>query len=517
MFARLLIIKLCFFTVVSGFSQTNKQGLIKEFGKEIQQVRGHFKAAGDPVKIKAADFLLRNLFFHYTKTTDFKQPNGDTYDFNELDYDNVELANKDLKCFKEGGGSYKHKTSSDLETIKASFIIDVVNTSVDTWQNGQWKDKYDFKTFCEYILPYRNATEPVDENWKSKYYEIYKPVLKNAEDPSDPVSVCTKLLQEMDYFDFQEKRINPQPFLSIDQMHFRRKGNCIDLASLSVLSARSIGLAVTYDFTPYHAASSSAHSWNTVVNNEGNHIPFNSNLAMPYVYDPNYRRLGKVLRRVFSNPEENLLKIVPVTEVPNKILRKRNVIDVTNEYVETTNISYNFNKKVPNDLAYITVYNKAKWKALWWGRVDEKGKAAFKNMGTNVVYLPATTQKVSKNGKQLIGLNYEQYPIQVLKGGATKTLKPDFKNVFNCSLSKNNEVTGPYRDFNSLALEEGAFYNLHYWDKEWILHGKSKVINEKIAFDKVPNNALFRLTPLSPDGFERVFCIDKTSHKIIWY
>jgi len=499
------------------FAQSSKEIAVKNFAIEAQKVKAHFRKEGDPLKIKAADFLLKNLYSHKTLECLFIDPEGKIFEFDEFDYDNIELADDDLKCFKKDGGNYKIKAKYDIENVKADFIIENVNSSIDAWQSSPWKDKYDFAIFSEYILPYRNTTEPLVSNWKKKYYELYRPVITEADDVSDPVSVCTALLQEMDYFEFLMKRANPQPSLSIDQIHFRKAGSCIDLASVSVLNARALGLAVTYDFTPYNAASSNSHYWNTIINSDGKHIPFNGNLDMPYTYDANYRRLGKVLRRVFSNPKNNLTRFVNKKNIPEKKLRERHVIDVTDEYVDTHTINYDFKESILDNIGYITVFNKGIWKALWWGKADKNGGITYFKMGSNIVYLPAKTKRVTKNRKDKTILSLENHPIWLTKKGEQILLNPNFNDTFSCTISREKEQVGPYRDFNTVELIDGQNFDLYYWEGEWKFLTKKTVNNSSLSYDKLPKNTLFRLTPENPDGFERIFTIKSNDCTILWF
>lgn len=508
-----------FFSITClGYSQnTNQLAILEKQNAEYKKAKEHYKTDSNPLKVKAVDFLFKNLFIHKTINVSYTDSYGDVFEFNEFDYDDMDLAFEDLKCFKKAGGRFKLNTAYDIKNIDANFIIKVVDSSFKAWENSPWKESYSFETFCEYILPYRNAIEPVKSNWKDTYYNLYQPIIEKAEDPKDPVSVCTSLLQEMDYFGFLKNRLTPEPALSVDQIHFRKKGTCTDLASLAVLNARAIGLAVTYDFTPYNAASSNAHFWNTIIDKEGNHIPFNSNLDLPYVYNANYRRLGKVLRRTFSVQKGNITEHISPARIPESRISEYNLKDVTSEYVTVSNIKFAFNEKVLDNVAYITVFNKGKWRILWWGKVDGTNNATFTNMGRNIVYLPAKPIELTKDGKTKISIELERYPIWLNKKGEQQILKPNFEAAYACTLSRENEEVGPYRDFNTVELINGQQFNLYYWDKEWKLITQQKVENNALTFNKLPKNALFKLTPEQPDGFERVFTVDNRNCKMLWF
>lgn len=508
---------LLFFIYLQSFGQKDRFEVLQNYKNVVEEIREHYKKDSNPLKLKAAIFLLENLYSHKTLMSTFSTKEGVSHDFNEFNYEDIDIAEENLNSFITKGGKHKLRSIYDMEKVTTSFIISIVDSSMNAWESSPWKDTYDFNTFCEYILPYRNTSEPVGNNWKQRFYEQYKSVINNAEDKEDPVSVCTSLLQEMDFFEYQRKRELPQPALSIDQMHFRKKGLCEDLANVALLNARAIGLAVTYDFTPYNAASSNSHYWNTILNKEGKHIPFNGNLDLPYSFDANYRRLGKVVRKVFSNPKNNLTNFVKKNQIPDRKLKDAHIIDVTNEYVDTYNVDYKFADAKNKKVAYITVFNKNKWRALWWSKLDDKGDAKFTNMGSNIVYLPALSKEVTYKGRKGTGLALETYPIWLDKQGKQTILKPNFNNSFSCTISRENEDVGPYRDFNTVELIDGQAFNLYYWKGTWKMITKKVVKNASLSFNELPKNTLFRITPEKLDGFERIFLIDDTNCKIIWF
>src|SRR5690606_37979437 len=194
--------------------------------------------------------------------------------------------------------------------------------ATNSWLNNPWAHSYSNEIFQEYILPYRSLTEPF-ENWRSEYKLIYQIITHKILDETDPVEVCTKIINEIKHFDFEMERYDPTPLLGPMELLFWREGNCPDLANVCLFACRSMGVAVTFDFTPYFAASSNKHFWNTVVDNKGEHIPFNGNQVAPYVYNANYRRMGKVFRNAFSIQNDNLSFYLKEEEIPEDFLKSK--------------------------------------------------------------------------------------------------------------------------------------------------------------------------------------------------
>ncbi|GAB1857132.1 hypothetical protein MHTCC0001_19680 [Flavobacteriaceae bacterium MHTCC 0001] len=509
-----LICSFFFLVFATGFSQPTKESLEK-YKVLSQKVLAHFES--QPKKKKAAQFLLRGMLNHGSANPQWIDKNKKASNLSEFKYESFSAAKHAFNAFIAQGGKQDIKFVRDLDQLTSDFLIKHIDYSFKTWEESPWYKSYSFDYFCEYVLPYRSSIEPLENNWKQKYAQLYKSALFTASDPKDPVSVCSELIKSVKHLQFINKRAYPQPMLSADQVHFRGQGNCTDLANTVLLLGRALGLGVTYDFTPYHAASSHSHYWNTVLDKDCNFIPFNGNGELPYVYNAATKRLGKVLRQTFSPQKEALATKVPSKQIPTIKLMKPNVIDVTEQYVYVSNVSYKFDEKIPNNIAYIAVFNKAKWQPTWWASTDANHNAIFKNMGRNIVYLPSKTKDTILHKVKRTILDLEKYAILLKSNGEQRLLKPDFKNTFNATISRANEETFGYNDFNTVTFKEDKNYTLYYWEGKWKAFKKVKSINASLSFKGLPKNALFKVLPDDPDTFERIFVIDPKTQKIFWY
>jgi len=488
----------------------------KNYDIEIDKVLNYFEGEQDPLKKKAALFLLKNLPNYGSWILKLKDASGNESLLNEFEFENWDEAekyyNEQLSCNSE----LVQKRINDIAKITAEDLISTIDHSFRVWKNSPWGATYNFNTFCEYILPYRSNEEPFEKGWKQKYYNQYKRVI---EGDRNAVDACSSLVRAMGKkLTFLFERPFPQPILSLDQIHFRAQGNCTDLANAVLMVGRSLGLAVTYDYTPYFVASSNSHSWNTIINKDGVPVPFNGTGALPYVFNPNYKKLGKVLRLTYSVQEESLARKIPHNDIPSSQLTNVNTIDVTQEYVQTAKVTYTFSSPLKKNIGYLAVFNKGKWRALWWGDSNGNKKVTFEKMGRDVVYLPSATRDTIVKKQKFAILQPEKYPLYINKKGEPHILKPNFKSVFNCSLSRINEDVGNEDgNHNSLTLEEGKKYHLYYWLDKWMLFGTQTVKNNQLDYQKLPENALFKLLPEKADDFERIFMLDHKNCKILWY
>jgi len=514
------IIYIIFFLLIQKNIAQNTSFTQTTYAFEItkQKVLNNFPKEQFPLKHKAALFLLKNLEYHQSYVPYWVDSSNQKTNISEFDYPSFEIAKKKFDSIKKVGYSMLLQTQNDTEFLPPQFFIDVINNAFEIWKNTSWYKKYTFEIFCEYILPYRNNTEPISKDWRKKYHTIYQKATQNALDKNDPISVCSELVENMQNFQFVAKRDYPQPALSMDQVHFRGSGNCTDLVGGAVLAGRALGLAISTDFTPYFAASSNAHYWNTVVDADGHHIPFNATDVAPYTYNATTKRLGKVLRYTFSKQKNSLYNYVSANKIPTKKLKAPNIIDVTNEYVETKTIDYHFLKKTNETVGYLNVFNKGYWKPIWWGLIEEAKHIKFYKMGINVVYLPAQAISITVNNKTKLQYLPEMHPILLDKNGIQKVLKPDFTNSFSGAISRKNEInTEAYNDFNTLELVNGQKYTLFYWEGVWKKHSQNICMNNEVYIKNIPQGALFKLLPEKPDGFERIFIIHKSNTKIEWF
>lgn len=497
-------------------SQTLKEVLIQASYNErsLSAVLEHYKNTGEKEKYEAAIFLISNLPIHESQNYKWVDGHGNTVSFSEFEYANSEEAFEILKKLKD---SLKIKplnfVEKDIEVLTTNELIENIDLAFFEWKNNPWSKTYTFKTFCEYILPYRSLVEPLNTSWRRAYKELVYNGAKNAINSNDPLEVATHAILELADYSFTNKTPDPIPLLSPLHLLFRKKGSCPDLANLSLFACRSIGLAVTFDFTPHYAASSNRHFWNTVIDSNGEHVPFNGNSygnknGLPSIYNPNNKRIGKVFRRTYSIQPNSLSSKTNLKNIPKGFLRSKNLEDVTHEYVNVVDIPYNFRENDTTQLAFLNVFNSSKWRVVDWAQ-QEEGTFVFKNVGINSVYLPGKY----RNGK----MYYAKYPVLLDQFKKRHLLKPNFNNVFDVDLSRDSELKNDYQDKNTLDIEEGRSYMLLYWDGKWKKIGISKATEKGVNFKGVPRNTLFRLIPRNTDGYERIFAIDEVSKKMIWY
>lgn len=510
-----MIKKYFWFILITSFSvlaQSNESANVK-----IEALRKRLSAhyQNDAEKQKAVAFLTDNIEIQQSQNYRWVDANGKKVPFNELIYSNSELA---AQAFKKLKDSIKVKpqtyTLEDIEAVTPELLIKNIDLAFDSWRNNPWSKSYNFNTFCEYILPYRSLIEPL-EDWREDYRFLVSSTSASVENNNLPADVGTSVLSSLKNFKFLESRPDPIPFLSPKQLLFRREGSCNDLANLAILACRSVGLAVTFDFTPFYGASSNKHFWNTLITENGDHIPFNGISSdnpegLPYNYKPTQKRLAKVYRKTYSIQQNSLANFELSSNIPDGFLKEKNVLDVTEEYVTTGKISFSIPATNPASIGYMNVFNLGNWQTVDWTKKIENN-LEFKNLGINIVYLPSFYQPESKR------MQYEAYPILLDSDNNQILLKPNYERTFSFDISRDITKKGPTRDFNSFEVFENEIFSLLVWDNGWKKIETATAKDKTIHFTKIPDNGLFLLLCKKSNGYERIFRINSETRQIEWY
>ncbi len=161
---------------------------------ELEKVLEHYRT--DPEKLEAARFLIRNMSGWYS------------YEGNELDSIHHLLVGV---C--EGRSISKREKNKwnrisfdslskiyDAQVITAEYLIDNIDLAFEVWRKYPWNRNLPFDDFCELILPYRIADEPLSD-WRKLYYEDYGTLLDSLYKGSDVIEASKiidgKLRKEM--------------------------------------------------------------------------------------------------------------------------------------------------------------------------------------------------------------------------------------------------------------------------------------------------------------------------------
>lgn len=145
---------------------------------ELGMLLAYFKDDSNPLKYEAAKFLIENMPYHLA-----------FYGSEAEKYDNAyTIMAKNAKSFRDSVINYearilassKLRKLSDIKTIKADYLIKMIDEACDIWTKVNWNKDYDESLFFNYVLPYRihdEATSDWHEEIKKDFSYIYTPVV----------------------------------------------------------------------------------------------------------------------------------------------------------------------------------------------------------------------------------------------------------------------------------------------------------------------------------------------------
>ncbi|MBC8527590.1 MAG: transglutaminase domain-containing protein, partial [Candidatus Cloacimonetes bacterium] len=352
--------------------------------KELKKVLYHYK--DNPQKLEAASFLIANMQGHkYVEVGIFDSlDNQIVYDV--LDYDNYHQIIDYLDSLEVEIGELhwdKVMEEKDIETVSSDYLIRHIDLAYDAYNTLSWAKNLGWKTFMEFVLPYRGSSEPISD-WRTFFWEDFASFRDSTDDPIELATIINKKCREM--FTFKDVYYLHPTDLGLEEMLETGLGRCEDMTNFTIYAMRANGLAVTSDYTPYWPNSSNNHAWNVLILSEDKAIPFMGAEADPGKYSIR-KEVAKVYRKLFFEEDETLASKLNEDEKAPAWLSGKNYRDVTDQYTETTDVridSLNSEKR----FAYLSIFNSNKWKAIHWAEIDSTGNAVFTKMGDNIIYLP---------------------------------------------------------------------------------------------------------------------------------
>ena len=131
--------------------------------EELEKVLRHFKEDPDPLKYRAAKFLIENMPYHYS----FEGKAMEQYDsaYLAMSKEPIQFRDSVFKQLMENVDSKDMTAVPDVRSLKADYMIKVIDEACDIWQASSWHNEYDESLFFDYVLPYRLLTEQVTD-WR---------------------------------------------------------------------------------------------------------------------------------------------------------------------------------------------------------------------------------------------------------------------------------------------------------------------------------------------------------------
>ncbi len=328
---------------------------------ELETVLEHYSADIDSLKLQAAYYLIANMQGHNYVTYSLNDSIGNEIELNVLDYPDFKALIAACDTLEEQHGEIdfeKKDKIEDIDVIKADFLIKQIDWAFRAWREKPWAKGLSFDQFCEYILPYRGSSEPL-EDWRETFWDKYAHIADSLDNPSDPIEVTALINDDIkSWFSFDPRYYLHPTDQGLSEMLENRMGRCEDMTNLTIYAMRANGLAVTSDYTPYWANTGNNHAWNAIVTADGNVVPFMGAEANPGKYNLAHK-MAKTYRKMFSEQKDNLIFQARKQEKVPRWLAGKNYKDVTSEYIDVSDVAIAFDPEAPDsiDIAYLCVFN----------------------------------------------------------------------------------------------------------------------------------------------------------------
>lgn len=384
---------------IANYSQTNKEELIRFLE--------YYKKYGDKEKYKAACFLIKNIPNKYS------------------------LNGKGQKIY-------------DIDIIKADSLIQSLEYSFHLKDNSPYLTNYTFEQFCEYILPYRVANEPLQYYWKwdcNKRYN-YKNLLDIAK-AAQCINAQIKLELSPEFY-----KDTLKAYSTLIHMGY---GKCDDRTTLVVMALRSAGIPAAFEFVPYWGSSNNGHSFASIILPDNKIFPL---LNSDKKTDKDYylaRKTPKIYRKTYA-----IQKHLEYTDdVPN-LFKNNDISDVTNlhkigvcDYITSTK---KYNKEGIN---YLSVFS-----PKGWIPVASSSSSTFYNIGNGIRYEVDNNMEAVDLGKGILYLpirwiNTDAIPIGnpiIISEDSIREIEPDIRNHERVILKRKYPLNLRIIEFSKLMI-----------------------------------------------------------------
>ena len=294
-----LMLLLC---VLGMLSCTRNTGLERTYQRagancaELEKVLRHYE--GDGRKYRAALFLLERMADCYgydnARIDSMKQlkylsslPDREAW---------TDSVKKVWAHVPTGNGPKVY----DAQVISAEFLISHIDHVFQVWDSRPWSRHYSFDEFCQYVLPYRLADEPL-EAWRENYYRKYGARVDSLYAGSDIIRKIQAVETIFHEEGFGWNELFPSlPHLGASYLLEHPIGVCRDQCDFSVYLLRALGIPAVTDQYKVSPHMSGGHSWNAVRDTTGRMVSFWLSESKVGRGESDGRPKGKVFRREYG-------------------------------------------------------------------------------------------------------------------------------------------------------------------------------------------------------------------------
>ena len=557
--------------LLSCFKQTSDlENVLANAGKnksELEKVLNYYeRKVGDSLKYKAAVFLIENIAGHYSLDTSslhlyrpelFELESMSKLSSNQKKMKDYQWAQL-IQQFPFSEHIYKN-IKPDILTLSSDYLIKNIDLAFEAWERNPLKEWIGFEDFCSYVLPYRRQ-QGIDVNDWREYFLKNNDYFFNNNSNILVFDMLDSLLYQYEDYKFSTVR-SDYPYLKYQDLLISKLSLCENRVWFNSMLLSSLGFPCVIDWVPAWGNRHKGHTWNSI-KFKGKTLPFepfwdNTRWSLKQIYNNidddawwGAFRLPKVFRYSYKRNNEGPIfdSRINYTDIPSLFL-STDFEDVSQEYFNTQDVSIRVDSEKKRPYYYLCVFNEGVWKAVYWGKYS-KGIAHFKNMGCNIVYLPAYfhESKMIPAGLPFLlkedGSINEIYPEKEtttaslnqlvqnrgrdrewgksLAGGKIQfSNRSDFKDAFTAEIVTDSilqsatysvDLDKTYRYFRFLFSNSHVFPNLSPYENDSILlYGSVAEISCFVKSEKVTGNIL-NSPEITQENAAKAFDNDWSTH-----
>lgn len=149
----------------------------------------------------------------------------------------------------------------DLDTLPVAILEESVEYGYKAREEFSWAKEVSEEIFLNEVLPYSSMDE-TRELWRAEFYEMLKPVVKDAKTINEAIDTLNKALKTLVKVEYNTKRKKPNqsPAESMSQ----GMASCSGLSILLTDAFRAVGIPSRIAGTPMWVTREGNHNWSEV-------------------------------------------------------------------------------------------------------------------------------------------------------------------------------------------------------------------------------------------------------------
>lgn len=461
---------------------------------ELEKVLAHY--SNDSLKLEAAQYLIRNMPFHFSRIDYLMSPNGKRYVPDITDFPDNIAVQKHCDSLLNKGYRIEKELVYDIKTLKSDYLIQNIDLAFQVWEKP-WAREVSFGDFCRCILPYRSQNEPISY-LRGEFMQRYMPLLDSA-NVDNPFEAC-KIINARFMKELKYKSTGSPLYPTVDETYRSSTGECEGLCNLNIQVMRALGIPVVVQVTTW-TKMDMAHNWCAVLY-DGEFHDFSPAYDQPGSYINKLKTVrnlkpAKVYRSLYE-PEMNEPEVDDdgyVTNLKSPFLR-----DVTREGgYAVLDMQVEADKPVSSSKSqvYLCAYNYYQWEPIAIG-IRDGSMCEFKDVVGNNIFMVAEAA-----GKR--DLKYISAPFFIDSVGNIRKFIPEMNKFITQVLEKKKEESPRI---------------LHFWNTEkdyfQLIKCDSITSDTTQFYTRIPDNALLWYTTPHRAMGQRVGFLENGKLKRTW-